>query len=981
MRFQVFGGVRVLADGQPVPLASRRQEQLLALLVSARGRPVSAGTLVAELWKEGRGARAGKNLQVLVHRLRRSLGDPGRIRHEHAGYRLVADAGEVDAWRFADLVERARAATAAGETAAAAELLTEALALWQGPAFAGLEEVNALAEAAERLEQSRKAALLERVDADLALGGHVRLIPELGALVEQDPLAEAVAARLMVAMYRSGQRAEALAVYRRTRAVLAEELGLEPGPQLRALERAILLGESDVEAFPAAGETRRAGGPDGRWAAPYLLPADVGDLTGREEELRLLVSALLERDGSGPVGYGVYGMPGVGKTALAVRAAHETRADYPDGQLYVNLRGAGPRPVPPREALGRFLRALGVSGGAIPDGLDERAEVFRARLARRRVLVVLDDAADEAQVEPLLPADPGCAVLITGRTALTALPAVRRLRLDVLNADDSIRLLQTITGRAELTPVDAASRRLSDLCGGLPLALRIAGARLAARPHWSVARLAERLAAEHDRLDELVHGSLSVRAGLALGYSGLSEEARTLFRRLALIETPDFAGWAVAALLDSGRCTAEDVLDRLRDAHLVEFAGLDGIGEPRYRLHDLVRLYAKERAAEEPRDDADAALARLVGGYLWLAERAHCGLYGGDDTVNHVVLHGRGTRWSPGTETTARLLADPAGWLRSERLGLVAAVGQAARLGLAEAGWDLALSAVTLFEAQGLFDDWRDTSLTALDAATRAGDLRGQAAMRYSLGTLELFRQRYGAARPHLDAAYALFDRVDDLHGQGLALRNAALIDRVEGRAEAALARYERALAMLREVRDRFAEAHVLGNMAQIHIDQGDPVAAAALLDEALALYRAIGTRRGVAQILNRRGMLYLAEGRAEEAEAVYVQVIEVCRDTGDRIGEVYGLLGRAEARLLAADHAHAGPLIGTARTLAAELDEPFLVARAGLLAGRLAAGRGCPVEAEALLDEAATAFADIGLAVWRDRALAALEALRAASR
>ena len=272
MRFQVFGGVRVLMDGEPVPLASRRQEQLLALLVSGRGRPVSAETLTEALWQRGHGPRVNKNLQVLVHRLRRSLGDPSRIRHERSGYRLAARTDEVDAWHFADLVERARAATAAGQTAAASTLLAEALALCRGPAFAGLEDLDVLAEAAERLEQSRRAALLERIDADLALGRHARLVPELTVLVEQDPLAEATAARLMLAMYRSGQRTEALAVYRRTRAVLAEELGLEPGPQLRALERAMLIGEPDVTlAGPQEAPrspARSGGGPGGAVAAP-----------------------------------------------------------------------------------------------------------------------------------------------------------------------------------------------------------------------------------------------------------------------------------------------------------------------------------------------------------------------------------------------------------------------------------------------------------------------------------------------------------------------------------------------------------------------------------------------------------------------------------------------------------------------------------------------------------------------------------------
>ena len=488
--------------------------------------------------------------------------------------------------------------------------------------------------------------------------------------------------------------------------------------------------------------------------------------------------------------------------------------------------------------------------------------------------------------------------MITSRSALTALPGTHRLVLGVLTSTAAVGLLGTITGRAELTSDGtdgATAEQLAELCGRLPLALRIAGARLAARPHWTVDRLVSRLVAEHDRLDELTHGALSVRASLALGYSGLTEPGRTLFRRLGLVETPDFAGWVAAALLDAEPRDAEDVLEGLMEAQLVEYAGLDGIGEPRYRIHDLVRLHARERGeTDEPPASVGAALTRLTGGYLALAEQAHRRQYGGDYTV----LHGEGPRWDCGAAASHRLLADPAAWLRSERLGLVAAVDQAARLELSETCWDLAMTAITLFEAQGHFDDWRHTSETALAAVRRAGDPRGEAAMRYSLGTLDLFRQRYTAARPHFDAALPLFEAVNDQHGQALTLRNAALIERVEGRAGTALRRYRRALRMLREVGDRHAEAHVLGSIAQIHIEHGR-ADAAPLLETALAVYHDLGDLRGAAQILNRMGALHLRQGRTEQAGAAYRQVSAASQAIGDRIGEAYGLLGMGEAELL----------------------------------------------------------------------------------
>ncbi|MCW2882139.1 MAG: DNA-binding transcriptional activator of the family, partial [Sphaerisporangium sp.] len=787
VKFQVIGDITVVGGMGPVPLASRRQEQLLGLLICWRGRTVPAETLTDALWGERLASRPGKNLQVLVHRLRRTLGHADHIRHDRSGYALLARNAEVDAWHFTDLAERGRRALGRGDAETASALLQEALGLWRGPAYPGLHDISQLAEAAQHLDQERRRVLTDRIDAEMALGGHAEVIPELAALLAEDPLAESSAARLMVAMHRAGQRAGALGVYRRTRSVLAEELGVEPGPLMRELEGAILRGDEDLvpvllrqvrpvsvvadqtgtgpappkhTAPPDHGATGQEGAPA---QVPALLPAPIGDLTGRDAELRQITGMLLNP----PVVCVVSGMPGVGKTALAVRAAQRMRDRFPDGQLFVNLRGAGTERIEPHQALGRFLRALGVAGTAVPDSLDERAEVFRGLLSDRRVLVVLDDAADEAQVEPLLPAGGGCAVLITSRGRLTALPAANLIALGMLSTGAAIELLSTITGRVELGAGGPDAEELAELCDRLPLALRIAGARLAAGPHWTVSRLISRLAAEHDRLDELTHGALSVRAGLALGYSGLTEPGRSLYRRVGLLETPDFAAWVAAALLDAGTRKAEDVLESLVDAQLVEYAGTDGIGEPRYRIHDLVRLHARERAvADEAPGAADEALTRLTGAYLTLAERAHRLQYGGDYTV----LHGRGYRWDFEEPTAARLLADPAGWLRSERLGLVAAVEQAARLGLSDTCWDLAMSTVTLFESQGHFDDWARTSETALATARRMGDPRGEAAMRYSLGTLEIFRQRYATARPHFEAALPIFESAGDLHGQALAL-------------------------------------------------------------------------------------------------------------------------------------------------------------------------------------------------------------------
>lgn len=957
----MLGTMEVRDGGHPTALTSRRQGQLLALLICHRGRPVTTETLIRELWREWGGPSAAKNLQVLVHRLRRTLGDPDRVRLDRGGYLLRAHVSEVDAWQFTHLAEQGRAALERDDARTAATLLTRALRLWRGPAFPGLTGLGPVVRYAALLEQERRRALIARVDADLALGRHAALVPELTALLAENPLDEPTAARLMTALYGCGQRKEAAEVYRRTRAVLTRELGVEPGPQLRALEEAVLRGDAEI------GPARLTTGIE----VPCLLPAAVSDLTGREDELGRLVRALTERRTGTPVICVVSGMPGVGKTALAVRAAHDHRAAFPDGQLYVNLRGAGPSPVEPRDALARFLRALGVSGAAMPETVDERAEMYRAKLYGRRVLVLLDDAADEGQVEPLIPACAGCAVLITSRRRLTALPAAHRLALDVLAEEDAVRLLGAVTGRPRFG-LDPAARDIAALCGFLPLALRIAGARLAARPHWSADRLMKRLTDEHHRLDELTHGPLSVRASLALGYSGLDEPGRTLFRRLGLLETPFFAGWSAAALLDTGVREAEDVLDRLLDARLVEYAGTDEIGEARYRLHDLVRLHARERLAEEPSGEAEAAVVRLLGAYLALAEQAHRRQYGGDYTV----LHGTAPRWGVDPEVRERLLANPIAWLRTERLGLVAAVEQAARSDLSEFAWDLAFTALTLFQVQGLFDDWEHTSRIALAAAERTGDTRGQAAMRFSLGQRAVFRQRYHEAEPHFTVALRLFQAVGDRHGQALTLQQTGLIDQMRGHAETALRRYEQVLPMLRDVGDRSAEAHVLGNIAYIHIDHGRIGTAVPLLHQALAIHRDAGDRRGAAKIIYRMGVMHLARGDARAAAAAFREVMATVRANGDLLGEVYGLLGSGQAALLAGDHLSAGSLLDAALAAAVELNLPYLVAQARTALGRLAAARGDLERARELFGQAAAGFADLAMPAWRDRVVAELNAL-----
>jgi transcriptional regulator with XRE-family HTH domain len=504
---------------------------------------------------------------------------------------------------------------------------------------------------------------------------------------------------------------------------------------------------------------------------PSLLPPSVTDFTGREQEvasvLGLLATDSRQDRAHAVVISAVAGKPGIGKTTLAIHVAHRLRDEFPDGQLYVNLHGAQPHPLEPGEVLARFLRALGMDGSAIPNDLEERAERYRTLVVDRRVLVVLDNAAGEAQVRPLLPGSPTCGVLVTSRVRLTGLEGARLVDLDILPPQAAVELLARVAGPARIAAEPDAAAAIVGYCGHLPLAIRIAGARLAARPAWSLARLAERLADEHRRLDELTAGDLAVRASIALSYRALPELQQRAFRPLGLLEAPDFPAWVAAALLDLHLDQGDDLIDGLVDAQLLEVAGEDAAGQLRYRFHDLLRVYARERtAAEDPSHDQDAALARAWGGWLALAEAADRRLP--SPTVG--VAHSSAPRWPStagdgGGRVSGPAPADPLAWFEAERVALVAAVTQAANRGMEELAWDLAGLLLGFLSVRNHLDDWRRTHEVALAAAERVGDRRGQAYMLRGLGQFHIECDDLQAASAHLEQALALFDQLDDPYG------------------------------------------------------------------------------------------------------------------------------------------------------------------------------------------------------------------------
>lgn len=874
MRFAVLGPLAATDGGSVVELGSRRLRVLLALLLCEGGGTVSVSRLFEALWEEPLPDSVAKGLQVQVHRLRRALKDDGRVVYRAPGYAIRLAPGELDAHDFERLADEGRRARATGDLEVAQAALSQALGLWQGPAYDGLCDVPALRDDAARLEEERLAALEERFDVDLGLGGHARTVPELTALVAAHPLRERLHGQLMLALYRSGRQADALQVYRDCRRMLIDELGLEPGPELRRLERGILA--HDPELAPPR-ERRRA---DAGAARPCQLPPDLADFTGRGPQVARITGLLAgaEAERRAVALCAIVGMGGVGKTAIAVHVAHRLRDAFPDGQLYVNLRGAEREPVAPEEALVRLLRALGVDAALIPDGRDARAELYRARLADRRMLVVLDNAASEAQVHDLLPGTPSCGALITSRARLAGLAGVRHVEIDVLSEEHAVELLRRIAGARRVRAEPEAAAEIARLCGCLPLPLRIAGARLARSSHRTLRALAARLADERHRLDELAHGELAVRTSIGPSYRSLGPRERRTFRLLGLLDAPDIRAWMAAAAVETTVAEADDSVDALVDARLLEVAGSDPIGQVRYRFHDLVRVYARERAnAEDAQDERAAALDRVGGGLLFLAEEAHRREHGGD----HHVLHGGAPRWRPGPRLTGRLLADPLAWYDSERAVLVATIRQAAHLGRDELAWDLANSCLTLFAGRGHYDDWRNTHLPALAAARAAGNRRGEAVLLFDLARLAMDRGRYARARALSDQASRLFEEVEDADGGALVRTVITYLECQRGSFDAALCVGQEAVAAHRARGDRCAEGFTLCAIGVVHLMLGRLEPALAHLRASLVPYEACACRQGRVRTLYWLGEAHLQSGAFDDARGVFQQMLDVARAVG----------------------------------------------------------------------------------------------------
>ncbi|MEU4573917.1 BTAD domain-containing putative transcriptional regulator [Nonomuraea sp. NPDC023979] len=953
VRIRLLGPVAALRGAAAVDPGSPRQRAVLAVLASHPGQVVPIPRLVESLWGEHPPRSAEQSVYTYVAGLRRAL-EPSRKQHRHSellvggggGYRLEVEARHVDAVAFAGHVESARLAMRRDGAAEALTSLEEALSLWHGDPLTGVPGPFADAERA-RLAELRLTAAERHAEALLGLGRPHDALPPLRDLTRRHPIRERLRELLVLALLRSGNRAEALEVYNEGGRILREELGVDPGAALRAAYELALREPGPAPAAPPPGRSRspEAAPAAGRMpVVPRELPRDLGGFVGRRLEIIRIQTHLAPWDGSAPSPLVVIsGPPGVGKSALAARVAAMVKDRFPDGQLYVNLRGAttGMPGLEPLEVLGRFLRALGAAGDAVPADVDEAAAAWRSRMAGRRMLVLLDDAAGLPQIQPLLSAPRGTAILVTSRESLAAGDDSVRIHLPRMAGPEAAAVLSTLAGAQRITADPEQTARLVRFCDGLPLALRIAGARLADRPDWSVAALNARLGDERRRLHELEAGELAVRSSLAASWNALARSARPLdrlaARTLALIGLPhvhDITAEAAAALLGTGVLEAERALERLVDAHLLDQSGSDPAAPPRYQLHDLVRIFAAELTCGPagPADthaapgrlspgEAAAALARVLGHWIASARLA-------STTMDPHRVQPDGPELDPVDATPHHVGdADEArDWLAREEPNLVAAATQAmacpnerlARLGVA-------LVFSLQWYLHGAHDSANLIALNreALRVSRRLGDrLSTYHALGHLAGGLS-FQRRTAEAVEHLRAQLVLARELGDRFSEQRTLGNLANTFLVRRAYRECLSHARAQLALAREIGSQVGERYALIMLGTARHGLGRSAEARQALTEALASARRVGdiSHEGLVQTV--LGEIFLDEGEPAAALEPLRQALELRRASWFRIGQLRCLVRLSQAhRALGAPRA-ALPYVTEALPLAVELGNP----------------------------------------------------------
>jgi tetratricopeptide (TPR) repeat protein/transcriptional regulator with XRE-family HTH domain len=894
----VLGPLTAWRDGLPVGLGPPGQAAVAGLLAVQPGELVRRETVIDVLWGQRPPATAAELVQAHVSRLRRALDPGGRsglVEQGPAGYRLCTGAGELDAAAFAELAGRAGAA-APGDAAAACELYAQALGLWRGEPAANIQ-VLAGHPAVTGLARRRAEAVLGYADAACRVGWHQRVLPLLEELARQQPLEERVHARLIVALAGAGQQAAAIEAFEALRRRLDEDLGVRPGPELTAAHQRVLRQDIPPPADGTAAVTGRPGPDAGQASALGMacsLPPDTAAFTGRRAELDRITAAVAQAAGSGGVVAicAIGGMPGVGKTALAVHASHLLAGRFPDRQLFVSLHAhtPGQAPLTPHAALAGLLAAVGVDARYLPGDLAGRAALWRDRMAGQKILLVLDNAASTAQVAPLLPASAGCLVLVTSRRHLGDLPgAAVPVQLPVLTADEAREMFVQLAPRAADGP-DGAVAELAELAGFLPLAVSLLARVYARHPSWTLADLAAEtraglltLTAEHD----------SIAAAFELSYRHLAPGQQQFFRRLGVHPGTSTDAYAAAALADISLREAAGHLDALHGEGL-----LTETGHRRYGMHDLIRSYVRDLAATDQASSREQALDRLLDYYQHTAALA--------DKL--LARHAR-TRPAPAPQAIPAAVPDLTGrtqalaWARAERATLLACLDQATAAGQHARVIALTAATASLLRLDGPWTSTITRHAAAIQAARHLGDRLAQANALNDLGDVRLLTGDHRGAAETLEEALDIYRDIGSRGGQANALTDLGSARRVTGDYRGAAKALKKALGIYRDIGNRLGQASSLNYLGDVRQLTGDYRGAAEALEEALGIYRDISHRGGQGNALTSLGIVLQVTGDYRGAAKALEEALGIYRDISHRLGQANALNSLGNVRQLTGDY------------------------------------------------------------------------------
>ncbi|AYG82238.1 Regulatory protein AfsR [Streptomyces hundungensis] len=944
LRFGVLGPVRAWRGEEPLPSGSPQQRALLAALLLRDGHTATAAELIDAIWGDEPPSQALAALRTYASRLRKIL-DSGVLVSESGGYAIRAGAATLDLAVAQELAASAEKARAGGEKGRARELLNAALAQWDGEPLANVPGPYAENQRT-RLAEWRLQLTEARLDMDLEAGCHAEAVSELTALTAAHPLRERLRELLMLALYRSGRQAEALAVYADTRRLLADELGVDPRPELARLQQRILRADEDL-ARPPASAPAAVTAP----VRPAQLPASVPDFTGRASFVRELTSRLANAKSTVMAVSALAGIGGVGKTTLAVHVAHSARPHFPDGQLYVDLQGAGQHAAEPDTVLGAFLRALGTPDSAIPESMEERAALFRSTLDGRRVLVLLDNARDAAQIRPLLPGTAGCAALVTSRIRMVDLVGAHLVDLDVMSPDEALQLFTRIVGEERVSAEREAALDVVAACGFLPLAIRIAASRLASRRTWTVSVLAAKLADERRRLDELQAGDLAVKATFELGYGQLEPAQSRAFRLLGLPDGPDISLAAAAAVLDLPQQETEDLLESLVDTSLVESAA-----PGRYRYHDLVRLYARSCAERDDLAPAEreSAMSRLLDFYLATAAGVYALERPGDRLVDHLEPTTYG-----GLSFADRHSAQD--WLYTEADPLLACVRQLSGPRTLRRAVDLLYAALDLGESGANSRQYEATAEAVREAARTRGDTQAEGRAVMTLANVHQLAGRFEPADREAQEAMRLAGATRDPLPLCWASNARGIIALYQNRHTDGETHLTRAIEAFRADDNRPGEASALCNLSRIHLAMGRTASAVTLAQEGIDIYDSMGhelrganARYALGLALTKSGQLPAAADRLDEALAVF-------RDSRQRLWEGMTLFRLAEVDLAGGRPAQAAANAEMALTVLRGIGGEWRRGNVLTVLGQALAGIGHAGRAQVCWRDALVIFEELG--------------------